>query len=505
MALSLDSIHQPLNDFFLNHFKTDAGSPVVFRFDKFGSVISDADFIDPNRPDLGYSANLATEKFSDLVNRVPIEDADGLNIFISQAQIDQIYEGLLGPALPFIRQGADDQTKESIITSFSSLKSEAVKLWETIKLESSTGLMLDFKPSFASPRDWYDKTKKDNWTSHSFNITEPATSTPVDNGPRFQLWRKKIDDATMANLVPSAANAQLAAPARLATTLLVAHPTRPAQTTPSVVNTSFRFARPLMAVRFNPVTTARVASTNISVDRAPANTTAVRFDLGRAYLREARTIPVNEKIAVLQYIKSNAPTQPATTNNISVSFDYCVVNISRPWYRQGFLNDTSWFIPNKTKGELTAPVDRGANLILLPVAAVAIKNLSIQAQWPAADIASSQEATEFGPFKVDSGIVNNTLSHEGIQIIGWLLERMPTLPPNDPPSSQITSSSPAPQDGSSVPPSDTTSSPASDASSSPPSDTTSSPAPDASSSPPSGAPPSPPADAGTTSDKPQPQ
>ena len=475
MALSLDSIHQPLNDFFLNHFKTDSGSPVVFRFDKFGSVLSDADFIDPKLPDSGYSANVATEKFSDLVNYVPIEDPDGLNIVISQARIDQIYEGLLGPAVLFIRQGADDQTKESIKDSFELQKSEAVRLFDKIHLESSTGLAFDFKPSLASPRDWYDKTKKDNWTTHSFNITEPATSTPVNNGPRFQLWRKKIDDATMAQLVPSAANAQLAEPARLATTLLVAHPTRPVQTTPSVVNASFRSARPLMAARFNPVTAARVAPTNIRDHRASANTAAVRFDLGKVYLRQARTIPVNEKIAVLQYIKCNAPTQPATTNNISVSFDYCVVNISRPWYRQGFVNDTSWFIPGKTKGELTAPVDHGANLILLPVAAVAIKNLRIQAQWPAADIANSQEATEFGPFKVDSGIVNNALSHEGIQIIGWLLERMPNLPPNDDPSKSPSQ------------PADTPPPPPGDAPPASPADTTS----------------SPPADAGTTSDQPQ--
>jgi hypothetical protein len=474
MALSLDSIHQPLNDFFLNHFKAEAGSPVVFRFDKFGSVLSDADFIDPKLPDSGYSADVATEKFSDLVNYVPIEDPDRLNISISQDRIDQKYEWLINFALPFIRQGADDQTKESIKGTFEWWQSEALRSFGTIHAESSTGLSFAFKPSLASPRDWYDKTKKDNWTTHSFNITEPATSTPVNSGPRFQLWRKKIDDATMAQLVPSAANAQLVEPARLATTLLVAHPTRPVQTTPSVVNASFRSARPLMAARVNPVTAARVAPTNIRDHRASANTAAVRFDLGKVYLRQASTIPVNEKIAVLQYIKCNAPTQPATTNNISVSFDYCVVNISRPWYRQGFVNDTSWFIPGKTKGELTAPVDHGANLILLPVAAVAIKNLRIQAQWPAADIANSQEATEFGPFKVDSGIVNNALSHEGLQIIGWLLERMPNLPPNDPPKSPSQ-------------PADTPPPPPADAPPASPADTTS----------------SPPADAGTTSDQSQ--
>ena len=33
---------------------------------------------------------------------------------------------------------------------------------------------------------------------------------------------------------------------------------------------------------------------------------------------------------------------------------------------------------------------------------------------------------------VDSGIVNNSLSHAGIQVVGWLLQHMPPLPPNDP-------------------------------------------------------------------------
>jgi hypothetical protein len=143
---------------------------------------------------------------------------------------------------------------------------------------------------------------------------------------------------------------------------------------------------------------------------------------------------LKDRIAVSQYIAQNAPTAPATTNSISIAFDYCLVNISRPWYRSQFINDPSWCIPDTTKGQLTARASSGANLTLMPVGVVAIKNLNIEAHWSDADIAQSKEATSFGPFKVD-GMVNNVLTHSGIQIIGWLFER-PDLPPNGSPNSK---------------------------------------------------------------------
>jgi hypothetical protein len=87
MALSLDSIHQTLNNFFINQFKADAESSVLFRFDKFGSVISDQDFINPISPDLGYSSALAREVFSELVNQIPVEQDDGLNIFCLKTEL----------------------------------------------------------------------------------------------------------------------------------------------------------------------------------------------------------------------------------------------------------------------------------------------------------------------------------------------------------------------------------------------------------------------------------
>jgi hypothetical protein len=49
-------------------------------------------------------------------------------------------------------------------------------------------------------------------------------------------------------------------------------------------------------------------------------------------------------------------------------------------------------------------------------------------------IESHPTRSDFGPFRVESEIVNNTLSHPGLQIVGWMVQEMPELPPNDDPA-----------------------------------------------------------------------
>src|SRR6266700_5884802 len=152
MSLSLESIHKPLNDFFLTRFGTEPDSPVCFLFDKFGSELSDGDFIDHNRPAPGYSPALALERWSDLVNRIPVDDSDGMNIVFTTNAVDLAYGiRLLKPAEPFLLPSADEETKNRVIGAFSVLKDFALKRWQQLSLESSSGLMLAFSPSPPMP------------------------------------------------------------------------------------------------------------------------------------------------------------------------------------------------------------------------------------------------------------------------------------------------------------------------------------------------------------------
>jgi hypothetical protein len=162
-------------------------------------------------------------------------------------------------------------------------------------------------------------------------------------------------------------------------------------------------------------------------------TVAPSFAIHDQVRTQISALALKDRIKLVQEIGTAAPTQPVATDSIAVSFSYSLVKIDRPWWIDAFVSDRTWFIPATPKGAISAG-SIGNPFGLSTMAFVVIKDLVITANWPAADIANSAEATDFGPFKVDAGIAAGTLSHPGIQIIGWLVETMPNLPPNDPPA-----------------------------------------------------------------------
>ena len=110
-----------------------------------------------------------------------------------------------------------------------------------------------------------------------------------------------------------------------------------------------------------------------------------------------------------------------------ISFDYCIVDIGRPWYHAAFIDDGFWRVPGQAKGALSA--NDGHGQPALPVACVAICRLRIRADWTPEDIGNLEQSAQFGPFNIDSTVKDGAIGHEGVQIIGWLLQDMPLLPP----------------------------------------------------------------------------
>lgn len=113
-------------------------------------------------------------------------------------------------------------------------------------------------------------------------------------------------------------------------------------------------------------------------------------------------------------------------NSISISFDYGKVDIVRPWYFKPFINDKTWYIKDTYPGQLTSYNKDTHNIISMPVSFIVIKNLVIQGTWSPTDLQNFK--TQFGPFLVSSA-TGNQLEYDDIQVIGWILEKMPPLPP----------------------------------------------------------------------------
>ena len=309
-----------------------------------------------------------------------------------------------------------------------------------------------FRASYANPDQWYNKANTEDWTSHVFNASE-TTITPVDNNPKAWLWKLKLEDAVLQQILP----VKTAEPVKAAEVYnhVLLMKSNPAFLNIATASATDEPARPAINTAFNLKTRAAFEVRDHRSANVEGQIRDHRFANVEGQIRDHRTsLPIKENFSlqnnikqtisalnlkqryfVNQFIKENSPTQPSTTNSITISFDYCKVDIRRPWLFTTLFNNRSWFIPNTKKGELSTS-EAGGNISLLPIGFVAIKNLRIEANWSDLDRVNSKTATDFGPFEVDSEIVNNKLSHEGIQIIGWVLQKMPDLPPVDAPVSQ---------------------------------------------------------------------
>ncbi|MVN74713.1 hypothetical protein GO988_00055 [Hymenobacter sp. HMF4947] len=449
MAISLDSLYAPVNDFFLKKFQSTDGSPMLFRFDQYGIKISDEDY-DP-------AAHNVQEVFSDLVNRMPILSTDAATVIFIDKPIDEYYHQIiLKPSLPSLPPGADESTRESLQNTFASLKNEAIRDYEDTYSQArgggtggevvSAAVPELFRLSTPTPRNWYDRTNAEIWEKYSFSITDdPAKAPPVSQpvAPK-PLWKLRLNDAQMAQLMPA-----LVAPEPVKPTVLLnnvklarlnafsmiqpvaaAAPAPAAK--PAIANMAFHnvlahgLNAPVALTTVKPALQANALLLN-SVEGTPTRTPVQqRFHSAFDRLR------LLDKINLTNAIKDVAPTQPVSTNTININFDYCLVRIDRGWFSSLFVDNRNWYIPGYKRGELSASE---GGLAVIPSAMLLVKNLRLTANWSGDDLNNIKAATAFGPFNVDAQQDTSTdVGHDGIQVVGWLLQKLPTLPSNDPPS-----------------------------------------------------------------------
>jgi hypothetical protein len=404
MGLSEDGLYEPLRAFMLTRFGTAAQADIVFRLDRFGSVLTDGDFVLANQPDAGYNPALAAETFAELVNRIPIDLGDGRSVAFTDGGVDESYfYRLLSPSVPLIAPWMDPGTRQSTLESFSRIKADALRLWENATLASVSGLMTEYRASTATPRNWYDRTNAEGWSSHSFKV-KGVGNKPADGSPMLR-WRLKLDDSAMSHMLGLGNPEVLANPGhRLQLDGLVA------------------------AAQAVESPAAEVVS------KASMDDLVGRIGLYDTVLSKYVTLPMAERVTTNRFLAERAPSVVAAANSdLSVSFEYSLVQIDQRYLLRSFLDQPPhWYVPGEAKGSLTR-IDTSGGLGLLPVSVLVIRNLRITAAWSAQDVAAASVASDFGSFRVSGGIVDGALVNPGLQVGGWLFERMGKLPPNDPP------------------------------------------------------------------------
>jgi hypothetical protein len=412
------NLMERLYDLLTEVYASTAGDSAFLAFEKLGVPISPGMFkLAPG--DTTLSPPLAVERLSEIANAVLTVQGDSVER--SSRSIDDMVEMLLLQAMPL----RSDQ-----LASFGATKDAASKNFDDAQAALSGPFQ--YHPVYASPVDWYDPSAGGNWTTHAIGQQQTQTTTPPPTSPP----RPVQVSAANWRVLPTALQPALAQPVGETHPLLTssALKTTAAATgaraqpapapAPHVMMTSM-VARPVSTAAAAAFRPTAVAATPAAAAAAPRPATSY------AAMQMYRPMMAAQASAQLS---AGATTRPVTTSSIGISFDHCVVTLTRHWFPEVFLLTKNWYAPGYAAGSFSGGKGAGDEGLLPLVATgfVAVRNLRISANWSADEQATVQGSAAFGPFSLigrSYDAASGTITCPGMQIIGWFLETLPVAPP----------------------------------------------------------------------------
>lgn len=413
-----------------------------------GFALSSSDFKLQGNADGPYDPNVAVETFSALCNMAPT--MNHLMFENSGCEIDDLYQILIASAIP---QGA---TSENILSNpLYKLFSDAQFEFINAARGSIDGGVSNYYPCKATPNDWYDESNARFWPSFTINSKDPISAQPSPTSTFMKLGGQKLIDRGIFRIRAHSSASEfntfennlfmkknqykgLFAPPKnssikAARTPLVLNSNSALKKT-AINNVTFRDHR--------VVENFKILNASASFDTKALPNNIFESDLGtelkikdRTFLPPKRsTVGLKRYVTFNQLINQELPTKSDTGNSsgFSISFKCCRVNIDRPWLKYALLNMKNWYMAGTPLGQYSSGVmDPNPGIFpLLPIAFIAIRDLTIEANWSQEDLATIKDAVSFGPFSIENGsITSNKIEVKGLQIMGWISKCTPVLPP----------------------------------------------------------------------------
>lgn len=437
-------------DTLVRTFNTASLPGSYFQFGWPGINLSPSDFKLSDGASAPYDANAAEETFSLLCNIAPA--CSPVRFDNSGFEIDDLYQILLLGAVP---SGANPQN----LLAFPAYKLFSDAQYELAQAQkgSNRDASVIYYPCRATPNDWYTEASANNWPTLSLSASQIQKATP--DSPFIRLGGKQLIDQGTVKLVPAATNvgtikAQLQTQVTrdLQTQDIRSLEPRSAPVTPVKPLVGLR-ARALDRglalpgrVEEGAVMTRLIASAAVPVakkDLRPIPDVArlprldgVDIDQARFDVVPAKNMTLDKKLLLRRYLGEQLVPATLDTTSFSISFKYCLVNITRSWFKNALLNMRTWYMFSVPQGDYSrGTIENNPGIFpMLPTSMLAIRDLRISASWSQADRITLRRAKYLGPFDVASAEFNqDTLRADGLQIIGWLSRLMPVLPPLAPP------------------------------------------------------------------------
>ncbi|MDG4798149.1 hypothetical protein [Micromonospora sp. WMMD1082] len=127
---------------------------------------------------------------------------------------------------------------------------------------------------------------------------------------------------------------------------------------------------------------------------------------------------------------------PVHTGRVTVDFEYQLVSVARDWWCAPLLELGSWHVPGIRRGQFSDGRSRenAGRAPTVPVAFLAVRDLRLTGTWTAQDRDALGRSMALGPFSLLGRSVNAqaeevTVTVPGCQLVAWICETLPMLPP----------------------------------------------------------------------------
>jgi hypothetical protein len=445
---------------------TDAGPSLVMQMAWPGFSLSPQDFKRADAPAGPYDPEVARATFSRIANIVPVLNRARFDN--SGFEVDDIYEILISSAIPV---GATQDTLSG--NPLNKLFNDAQFEFLQSRRPAPDDPNDFYHPCTAMPANWYDEATTASWTKFSISPNDIRPAMP--DSPFVKMggatlvqsaaWKVRplpgnvdpVKDSIQKSLTDKVKQAPVH-PGPLVPGL--GGPTLPGNVThvPGGIGgiahaESFAAGTQLhimalpkgaaLAAAGGPATAAQRDKTIFTRKIAPTMLYAKpdvdqklkTVDLTQQKLN-LQGVSVNRRLALEGLVDEKLPAKPpSTTDRWSVAFEYCRVNLVRPWFKLALLSTPHWYMFATAAGEYsTGAADKNPGMFpLLPVSFIVIRNLQISANWSPEDRETIKGAVSFGFFNLrDARLTEDRLQVNGMQIIGWSSHLMPRLPPAPP-------------------------------------------------------------------------
>lgn len=396
--------------FFSGQYKGVENTNSFISFEPLGSMIDPSDFMDDHT---GVADLKAIEQLSILGDRLPhIEE-----VFIPDTgRLSSAYETLIESAV-FSGAKIIAEDKSSYIARFGEEKSDALLKLDEGRKASISMPEGSYLPVYGFPKKWYDISGP-FWINKTFSATEtppPATPAPPPGKRPFLGWRTKLMVDPQVLITPDIITPPPAA--------------QPAKFNIPLRTRFQRINRPVnLAATVRPINATVALNTTI-------NQVAVKPVMEMRNLNLLNKINFSDRVRVTQQLVKDdtANVAPVRSNAFSMSFDYCLVYLERPWFHTSlFTFSNMWYSLSLQENFFSNGIKDDSNngiLKCIPTAMILIKNLKITAAWTDDDKSNAKNSIGLGVFNLNnSEFIDNTLITPGMQIIGWMCEVLPKLP-----------------------------------------------------------------------------